>query len=62
MPMHFSNSLKTGAFLDYERKPSDQTSFSLLEDVFKAFPKTPMSIEVKDKGNDDAARLTIELI
>jgi hypothetical protein len=48
--------------LDYERKPSDQKTFSLLEDVFVAFPKIPMSIEVKDRGNEDAAKLTIELI
>jgi hypothetical protein len=38
MPMHFSNSLKTGNFLDYERKPTDQMTFSSLEDVFIAFP------------------------
>lgn len=38
MPMHFSNSLKTGTFLEYERQPADQATFSLLEDVFKAFP------------------------
>ena len=48
--------------MDYERKPTDQKTFSLLEDVFVAFPKIPMSIEVKDRGNEDAAKLTIELI
>jgi hypothetical protein len=62
MPMHFSERLKTGDYMAYERKPSDQDSFSLLEDVFKAFPDICMSIEVKDKGNEEAARITIELI
>ena len=62
MPMHFSKNLKTGDYLDYERKPNDPDSFNLLEDVFKAFPNIPMSIEVKDRGNDEAARLTIDLI
>lgn len=35
MPMHFSQALKTGEFLEYERKHGDQEGFSLLEDVFK---------------------------
>ena len=61
MPMHFSKSLKDGEFLNYERTKSDQESFDLLEDILKAFPDMPMSIEVKDKGNREAAELTIAL-
>jgi lysophospholipase D len=62
MPMHFAETLKTGDYLSYERQQTDQDSFSLLEDIFKAFPDVNICVEVKDKGNEEAARKTIELI
>ena len=43
--------------MDYERKPTDQKTFSLLEDVFVAFPKIPMSIEEKDRTGLTALHL-----
>jgi lysophospholipase D len=61
IPMHFSK-LLGGEFQTYDRKPRDQKHFSSLEDVLKAFPRSlPMSIEVKDRGNDEAALGTIAL-
>jgi hypothetical protein len=34
MPMHFSALNKDAEFQNYERKPTDQSTFSTLEEVF----------------------------
>ena len=56
MPMHFSALNKDAEFQTYERKPTDQMTFSTLEEVFKFIHKdVPISIEVKDKNSIEAA-------
>lgn len=57
VPLHFSKNEV------YTRKPVDQDSYSLLEDVLKAIPKdVVLQVDLKDKGNMEVKKEVIKLI
>lgn len=63
MPMHFSRLNKDCEFQNYQRKDTDQKTYSTLEDVFKVIPKeVPISIEIKDQDIFEAGIKTVALI